>query len=243
MVVDRLAASRLIGELLGPANGYSLQQNTSFWQGKLGGKRAVSKRLTITDEPLLSRGLGSRPFDGEGISSRTLPIIEAGKLRNVYLDSYYAKKLGMVPTTGYGSNRVVTLGKRDLSTIVADVGSAIYVTSWLGGNSDSTTGEFSFGMRGHLIEGGKIGAPGGRDERHRQPPRAVLAAGRGRQRSMAVQLHAGANAGVRERAVQRQLIGHCVHFGALRYKSEARPRASFFFTSPWTLREVHRLLP
>lgn len=160
MVVDRLAAGRLIGALLGPANGYSLQQNSSFWQGKLG-KRAVSKRLTITDEPLRPRGLGSRPFDGEGISARTLPIIESGKLRNVYLDTYYAKKLGMAPTTGSPSNRVVTLGKRDLPAIVADVGTGIYVTSWLGGNSDSTTGDFSFGMRGHLIEKGQIGAPVG----------------------------------------------------------------------------------
>ncbi len=160
MVVDPLAASRLIGALLGPANGYSLQQNTSFWQGKLG-KRAVAKRLTITDEPLRPRGLASRPFDGEGISSRTLPIIEGGKLRNVYLDTYYARKLGMAPTTGSSSNRVVALGKRDLAAIVADVGSGVYVTSWLGGNSDSTTGDFSFGMRGHLIEKGKIGAPVG----------------------------------------------------------------------------------
>jgi PmbA protein len=160
MVVDRRAAQRLIGQLLGPASGWALQQNTSFWQGKIG-KRAVAKRLTITDEPLLPRGLGSRPFDGEGIAARTLPIIESGKLRNLYLDTYYARKLGMTPTTGDPSNRVVALGKRPLATIVEDVGTGVYVTSWLGGNSDDTTGDFSFGMRGHLIEGGKIGAPVG----------------------------------------------------------------------------------
>jgi PmbA protein len=158
MVVDHRAAARLIGELLGPADGYSLQQNASFWQGRIG-KRAVAKRLTITDEPLLPRGLGSRAFDSEGIAARAMPIIESGKLRNLYLDTYYARKLGMTPTTGEASNRVVALGKRDLSAIVADVGTGVYVTSWLGGNSDATTGDFSFGMRGHLIEGGKIGAP------------------------------------------------------------------------------------
>jgi PmbA protein len=160
MVVDRRAAARLIGDLLGPANGHSLQQNMSFWQGRLG-KRAVAKRLTIVDDPLLPRGLGSRPFDGEGIAARAMPIIESGKLRNRYLDTYYARKLGMAPTTGYASNRVVALGKRDLPAIVDDVGTGVYVTSWLGGNSDPTTGDFSFGMRGHLIEGGKIGAPVG----------------------------------------------------------------------------------
>lgn len=160
MVVDRRAAARLIGELLGPASGWALQQNNSFWQGKLG-KRAVSKRLTITDEPLLPRGLGSRPFDSEGIAARAMPILEKGTLRNLYLDTYYARKLGIAPTTGDPSNRVVAIGKRPLSTIVADVGTGVYVTSWLGGNSDWTTGDFSFGMRGHLIEAGKIGAPVG----------------------------------------------------------------------------------
>jgi PmbA protein len=160
MVVDRLAAARLIDGLLSPATGWSLQQNASFWQGRIG-KRAVAKRLTITDEPLRVGGLGSRPFDSEGIAARSLPIIESGKLRNLYLDTYYARKLGMAPTTGDPSNRVVALGKRPLPKILADVGTGVYVTSWLGGNSDPTTGDFSFGMRGHLIEGGKIGAPVG----------------------------------------------------------------------------------
>ena len=68
MVVDRLAAQRLIGSLLGPASGYSVQQGRSFWAGRLG-ERSVSKRLTITDEPLVPRGLGSRPFDSEGVAA------------------------------------------------------------------------------------------------------------------------------------------------------------------------------
>jgi PmbA protein len=37
----------------------------------------------------------------------------------------------------------------------------VYVTSWLGGNADGTTGDFSLGLRGHMIENGKIGRPVG----------------------------------------------------------------------------------
>ena len=65
----------------------------------------------------------------------------------------------MKPTTGGGSNRVVSLGNRDLNAILKAVGKGIYVTQWMGGNADPTTGDFSFGIRGHEIVRGDIGAP------------------------------------------------------------------------------------
>ena len=158
MIVDARAAASIIGRLLGPANGGSVQQERSFWRNNLG-KAMVSKKLTIIDDPLIPRGLGSRPFDGEGIAAKKLPLIEAGVFQNLYIDTYYGSKLGMAPTTGGGSNRVVTLGTRGRDALVSAAKDGIYVTSWLGGNMDSTTGDFSLGARGHLIEGGAIGAP------------------------------------------------------------------------------------
>lgn len=160
MIVEPRAAGRLIGALLSPASGSVVQQGRSFWAEMLG-QPAVSPILSVTDDPLVPRGLGSRPFDDEGITARTLPILEGGKLAHYYLDTTYARKLGMPATTGSPSNRVVGLGERDLAAILAGVGSGVLVTSWLGGNMDSTTGDFSYGMRGHLVENGQIGAPVG----------------------------------------------------------------------------------
>ncbi len=157
IVVDRRAAGRLLGSLLGPASARSIQQGRSFWAGKIG-QPLASDKLTIIDDPLLVRGFASRLFDGEGIAARQLPILEAGVAKNVYVDTYYGKKAELQPTTGSPSNRVITLGDKDLEALLAQVGAGIYVTSWLGGNSDGTTGDFSFGLEGHLIEGGKIGA-------------------------------------------------------------------------------------
>lgn len=158
MVVDPEAAVSLLSRALGPANGASIQQGRSFFAGKLG-QRLFSDKLTVTDDPLIPRGLASRHFDGEGISARRMPVIDAGVVRNFYVDTYYGKKLGVAPTTGSASNRVVALGDRSLAELIAAVGDGIYVTSWLGGNSDATTGDFSLGLRGHLIQGGKLGAP------------------------------------------------------------------------------------
>lgn len=160
MVVDNRAAGSLVRRLLEPAWGGDVQQERSFWRTRLG-TQALSTRLSVVDDPVQPRGLSSRPFDGEGIAARRLPLVTEGVLQNLYLDTYYASKLSMAPTTGSPSNRVVVPGARDRDAIVAAAGTGVYVTSWLGGNMDATTGDFSFGVRGHLIENGKLGAPVG----------------------------------------------------------------------------------
>ena len=137
-----------------------MQQGRSFW-APLVGEESFSKELTIVDDPLIVRGLASRHYDDEGISARALPVVEEGVVRNLYVDTYYGRKGGMAPTTGTPSNRVIRPGSRSLEQLLGDAREGVYVTSWLGGNADGTTGDFSLGLRGHLIEGGKIGRPVG----------------------------------------------------------------------------------
>ncbi|WP_419591187.1 metallopeptidase TldD-related protein, partial [Thiolapillus sp.] len=67
----------------------------------------------------------------------------------------------MAPTTGSRSNLLMKPGSSSLKDLLAAAGEGIYVTSWLGGNADNTTGEFSLGLRGHLIRNGKIAEPVG----------------------------------------------------------------------------------
>ena len=160
MLVDARAAGSLIGRLMGPANARRVHQGQSFW-AELVGEKAFSDKLSITDNPLIPRGFGSRHFDGEGISSKVLPIVENGVVRNLYVDTYHGRKAGMEPTTGSASNRVVTPGEHSLEGLLKEVGNGVYVTSWLGGNADQTTGDFSLGLRGHMIENGEIGRPVG----------------------------------------------------------------------------------
>lgn len=156
MVVDARAAASLIGRLTRPANARSVQQGRSFWTALIG-TQAFSEKLTITDDPLIKRGLASRHYDAEGISARALPIIENGVVKNIYVDTYYGRKGDMTPTTGTPSNLRIALGEQSLQQLLAEVGDGVYVTSWLGGNADATTGDFSLGLRGHMIENGQIG--------------------------------------------------------------------------------------
>jgi PmbA protein len=158
MVVDPEAGPGLLRHLLGALSAGSIQQKRSFLANKKDQKIA-SEKLSLRDEPLIPRGLASRLYDGEGISARSLPIFERGELKNYYIDTYYGRKLGWAPTTGGGSNLKFELGNKNLAELIAGAGEGIYVNSWLGGNCDSTTGDFSLGIRGHKIENGRKGAP------------------------------------------------------------------------------------
>ena len=157
MIVDPQLGGRLIRSLIGPASARAVHQGRSFWTDKVG-EALFSELLSITDDPLLRRGLGSRLFDREGIAARPLPLVEAGVVRNLYVDTYYGRKTGMAPTTGSSSNVVVEpASEKGLAELIAEAVEGVYVTDWLGGNSDATTGDYSLGVQGHAVVGGELG--------------------------------------------------------------------------------------
>ena len=161
MIVDPTAGGRLVRSLLGAATARSVDQGRSFWAGTVG-QRLFSEQLSIVDDPLLPGALGSEYFDGEGIASRAMPVVDKGVVQNLYVDTYYGRKTGMAPTTRYRTNVIVEPSvDTDLAGLLRDIGEGIYVTSWLGGNSDGTTGDFSLGLRGHMVHKGQIGRPVG----------------------------------------------------------------------------------
>jgi PmbA protein len=160
IVVDRRAAGRLVGAFNQALMASALQQKRSFLEGKLG-QRIASERFSVTDDPFLKRGLGSRLYDGEGIAARRFPVFEAGVLRSYYVDNYYGRKLGMDPTTRSASNLLFATGAKDQAALLAEVKDGLLVTGFLGGNSNATTGDFSFGVQGFEIVNGRPGGPFG----------------------------------------------------------------------------------
>ena len=158
VVVENRAARRLVSALLGPLSARSLQQKQSFLEGKLD-KSIAARILTITDDPLLARGQASRLWDGDGLAARRRPVIEQGVLKTYFVDVYYGKKLGVPPTTGGPSNLVVSPGDKALPALLADVKDGLLVTGFLGGNSNGTTGDFSFGIQGRILRAGQLAEP------------------------------------------------------------------------------------
>jgi len=158
MLVENRVASGLLGMLIGPMSAQALQQKSSFLENMLGQKIA-SDKLTITDDPFIKSGMGSRLYDGDGIASKKRVMIEKGVLKNYYVDYYYGKKMDMKPTSGGASNLVFDHGEKDLASMIKNIDKGILVTAFNGGNSNSTTGDFSFGIGGMLIEKGILTQP------------------------------------------------------------------------------------
>ena len=158
MVLDPEAGSGFLGRIFGALSAGSIQQKRSFLAESLG-QQIASPLLSLTDDPLRVRGLSSQHYDSEGIAARERHLIDKGVLRTFFVDTYYGSKLGWEPTTGGSSNVIFEHGSNDLRKILKGVQDGIYVTSWLGGNANMSTGDFSFGLRGHLIEGGEVTAP------------------------------------------------------------------------------------
>jgi len=160
MAIEARSAGRILGALMGPLSAGSIQQKRSFLEGKLG-QQIGSPLLAIADDPLVPKGFGSRLFDGEGIAAKAMPVFEGGVLKNYYVDTYYGKKLGIAPTTAGASNLVWKLGTKGQAQLLADMKEGILVTSFLGGNSNGTTGDFSLGIQGFRVRAGAIAEPVG----------------------------------------------------------------------------------
>lgn len=160
MAVDARSAGRIVAALLGPLGAAAIQQKRSYLEGKMG-QAVGSPLLELHDDPLVVRGLGSRLYDGEGIAAKAFPVFEAGVVRNYYVDTYYGRKLGIPPTTARTSNLAWRLGPRSQPELLAAMGEGILVTGFLGGNSNGTTGDFSLGVRGFRVRGGKTAEPVG----------------------------------------------------------------------------------
>jgi PmbA protein len=158
MIVDNFAVSRLLSPLLSAMYGSAIQQKSSFLIDKLG-QKIISGKITIIDDPHLKNTRGSRWFDDEGVATRKLPIIENGILNMYYLDTYYGRKLNMQPTIQSPSVLTMQLGNRNFEQILASIDKGIWVTGFNGGNSNNTTGDFSFGIEGFLIEKGEAVKP------------------------------------------------------------------------------------
>lgn len=155
MVLDRRVASRILGAMISPLSGGNLHTGRSMYVDKLG-QTLGSKAFTLIDDPTIARGMGSKPFDGDGRKARVRPLFTEGRLETYLLDLYHARKLKMDPTTGGTSNVVMAPGQRSWKDIAKEHGRAIRVTSFLGGNSNPASGAFSLGIRGQLIENGEV---------------------------------------------------------------------------------------
>ena len=165
VVFDPEVGRSILGLLAGCINGGAIWRRSSYLMERED-ERVASDLVTIVDDPLLPGAPGSRPFDGEGLLSRRLSVVEKGVLKTFLLDTYSARKLGKESTAsasrgssgGVGpstTNLILQPGDMDPAEIVRGVKRGLYVTEMMGFGFNAVTGDFSRGAGGFWIENGE----------------------------------------------------------------------------------------
>lgn len=168
VIFDPRIARGLIGSLVSAINGAAIARGTSFLKDRMGSP-VLPATFTVTDEPLLRRRPGSRPFDGEGVRGETLSLVRDGILENWLLDSATGRELrlasngrasrsvgGVSPAS---TNVIVSAGAMTPAELVRDTFSGLYIDELIGHGADLVTGDYSRGASGYLIENGELTTP------------------------------------------------------------------------------------
>ena len=158
MIVDFMNSNRLLSPVINAIYGSSIQQKNSFLLNKKG-QKIFSDKMTLIDEPHLIKSSGARYFDSEGVATKKINVFDAGTLKTYYIDTYNANKLNMPQTISSPSILTIPSGSKDLNGLIQSVDKGILVTGFNGGNCNSTTGDFSYGIEGFLVENGKTTQP------------------------------------------------------------------------------------
>ncbi len=169
VVFDPEAAVGILGHLFGALSGYSVFRNATFLKDRVG-ESVASPLLSIVDDARRPRGLGSRPFDGEGSRTRVNRPLDRGVLKHFMCDWYSGRKLGQ-PTNGCArrgvsgspsvgaSNLYFEPGDKKAEEIIGEVERGLLVTDLIGFGVNLVTGDYSQGAVGHWIEGGQLQHP------------------------------------------------------------------------------------
>jgi PmbA protein len=169
VVYDRRVSGGLIGHLASAINGRAVARGTSFLKDKMG-EKIFADGIRILDNPRRLRGLGSRPFDAEGLPTKRYAVIDDGHLTTWLLDLAAARQLKLKPT-GHAargtsgppspttSNFYLEKGKLPVDELIGDIKSGLFITDLIGFGVNGVTGDYSRGASGFWIENGKLGWP------------------------------------------------------------------------------------
>ena len=153
-------ARSLIGHLFSAISGGALYREASFLLDSID-KKILPEWLTITEDPHLLGGLGSTPFDNEGVRTQARKVVEDGVLQGYVLSSYSARKLGMQTTGNAGGvhNIRMTDSGKSQQDLLKGMGKGLLVTELIGHGVNTVTGDYSRGAAGFWVENGEIQYP------------------------------------------------------------------------------------
>jgi PmbA protein len=161
-------ASALLSPLVLAFNGKSVLEGASPLKDKLG-EQVFDKRLSLWDDATIAYGVGSYPFDDEGVSGQRLPLVTNGVVTNFLYDLQTAALAG-TKSTGSGqragggfphpdiSSLILSGGDVSFQAMVEDMKEGLIVEQVMGAEQGNILGG-DFGgnvLLGYKVENGEI---------------------------------------------------------------------------------------
>ena len=160
VIFDPRVSGSLLSLFIGGISGQAITRGTSFLKDKMN-TDIFKNTINIIDDPHIKRGARSLTFDGEGVATKKLNLVENGKLKSWLLNSQYARQLNLKSTGHYSgvSNLYMSPGKKTNLELIKSIDQGFYITEMLGMSFSQVTGDYSRGASGYWIEKGERAYP------------------------------------------------------------------------------------
>jgi PmbA protein len=164
VIFEPTQTSWLMGFLFGCVSGTAVYQKATFLAGRLG-QKIGNGFVTVVDDGLMPGGLGTRPFDSDGLPSRRTRVVGKGILESYLCNTYAARKLKLRSTgnaDGSGvspNNFYLEPGTAAPQDIIAGTKKGLILIRTLGHGLNSVSGDISRGAFGLWVEDGEIAYP------------------------------------------------------------------------------------
>ena len=165
VVFDPRVGGSLVAYLVGAMSGVGIARRASFLLDRQD-EALFPDWLRIVDDPHRSRGLRSRPFDGEGLPTSKRALVEGGKVIGWLTNTASARQLGIgltgnasrsgaVPGVS-ASNLHMEPGAATREELIGDIADGVLVTQMFGQGVNGVTGDYSRGASGFRIVNGEV---------------------------------------------------------------------------------------
>jgi PmbA protein len=153
-------AKGLLSHFLSGVRGGAQYRKASFLLDHLG-KQIFPERIRLDERPHIIGGLGSAPYDSEGVITQARDLITDGVLQGYVLDSYAGRRLDMPSTGNAGGVHNLFINHDDvaLNAMLKDMGKGLLITEVMGQGVNTVTGDYSRGASGFWVENGEIQYP------------------------------------------------------------------------------------
>ena len=160
LIFDKRIAKGMLNAFASAVSASAIARGTSFLKDKID-QQVFSKSINVIDKPDIIKGMGSQNFDSEGVSSKTLNLVENGILKNYLIDTYNGNKLNLQSNgrNGGTTNLYFENGKISFEELLKNTSKCLYITETIGHGSNIVTGDYSVGATGFLIENGQFKYP------------------------------------------------------------------------------------